>query len=188
MALSQPTVLGAPSTDYRISKISVDRSIDIRHQLYRDEAIKPEVYKSSPNRPLLRILASELGKLMTTLELSLVTSSECLVSPGRWLSIPANEMPAVHYNIMGASISVAGNAPPITLAPQTLVILPPRQSFSIEGPIDEGRRQSRSAAGKRRDTPEAPGTARTNVRDSRRRKSSLTRQALGSQAAQSTVA
>lgn len=45
-------------------------------------------------------------------------------------------MPAIH-NLMGMGHMVVGNAPAIPLAPHTLVIVPPRQAFRIDGTIDQ---------------------------------------------------
>jgi hypothetical protein len=80
--VSGPAVSGAPSANYQTSKVGADHGIDVRHRMRHHEAMKPEAYKSSLNYPILRISASDLDKLMTTLEVSFVTLSECLVSPG----------------------------------------------------------------------------------------------------------
>jgi AraC family transcriptional activator of mtrCDE len=71
---------------------------------------------------------------MTTLEVSFVKLSECLVSPGWRLALDASETPGVHYNISGRGRMIIEGHPPIDLVPHTLVIVPSKTSFVIEGP------------------------------------------------------
>ena len=73
---------------------------------------------------------------MTTLDVNVVWLTECLVSPGWRLSFPANDLPAIHYNLAGSGEMVVGDAPAIPLDPHTLVITPPRQPFRIDVTID----------------------------------------------------
>ena len=75
---------------------------------------------------------------MTTLDVNVVWLTECLVSPGWRLSFPANDLPAIHYNLAGSGEMVVGDAPAIPLDPHTLVITPPRQPFRIDVTIDHG--------------------------------------------------
>jgi AraC family transcriptional activator of mtrCDE len=81
---------------------------------------------------------SDLEILMTTLDVNVVWLTECLVSPGWRLSFPANDLPAIHYNLAGSGEMVVGDAPAIPLDPHTLVITPPRQPFRIDVTIDHG--------------------------------------------------
>jgi len=71
---------------------------------------------------------------MTTLEVSFVKLSECLVSPGWRLALGASETPGLHYNISGMGRIIIDDHPPIDLVPHTLVIVPSKTSFVIEGP------------------------------------------------------
>ena len=75
---------------------------------------------------------------MTTLDVNVVWLTECLVSPGWRLSFPANDLPAIHYNLAGSGEMVVGDAPAIPLDPHTLVITPPRRPFRIDVTIDHG--------------------------------------------------
>jgi AraC family transcriptional activator of mtrCDE len=74
---------------------------------------------------------------MTTLEVNFVKMAECLISSGRRLSFPANEMPSVHYNLIGSGQLIVGDAPPVSLSPHTLIIVPPRQPYRIDVAIDQ---------------------------------------------------
>jgi AraC family transcriptional activator of mtrCDE len=89
--------------------------------------------------PILRVPEAALDNLLRTLEVSFVTLSECLVSPGWRLAIPAHEMPGVHYNIAGTGFLTVGEGPPVALEPHTLIIIPPRQPFKIDVPSSDTR-------------------------------------------------
>jgi AraC family transcriptional activator of mtrCDE len=75
---------------------------------------------------------ADLDSLMTGLEVEFVKLTECLVSRGWCLSLTASEVPGIHYNLAGMGRLVIGDAPPIPLAPHTLVIIPARQTFKLE--------------------------------------------------------
>ena len=94
--------------------------------------------KTSSDQPLIRIAASDLDKLMMTLEVGPVILEERLVSPGSGISIPPNAMPGIHYNMIGTSYLTVGCGGPITLVPHTLVIIPPHQPSRIDGPVNSG--------------------------------------------------
>lgn len=83
-------------------------------------------------KPILRISPSDLDNLMTTLEVGFVKLAECLVSPGWRLLLSASDMPCMHYVLAGSGHIIIGEEAPVALAPHTLVIIPPRHSFSIE--------------------------------------------------------
>jgi AraC family transcriptional regulator, activator of mtrCDE len=157
----------APTTailhDHRISKPASAGRTDVVQRLPWPARTTLQAHRSSLNHPILRISPSDLDKLMTTLEVSFVTLSECLVSPGWQLAIPANEMPGVHYNMMGAGLLVAAGTPPISLTPHTLVVVPPRQSFRIHAPSGDRRIEPLNTVEARWDRPEGPGTLRRNV-------------------------
>lgn len=88
-------------------------------------------------RPILRMSDSDLNTLMATLEVSFVNLAECLVSPGWRLSFPAIDMPGIHYNLAGHGQMFVGDAPPISLVPHTLIIVPAGQPFRIDVDVDQ---------------------------------------------------
>jgi AraC family transcriptional activator of mtrCDE len=83
------------------------------------------------NRPN-KLEVSDLDRLISGLEIDFVSLTECLVSPGWALSLPASEFAGMHYNLAGHGRMIAGTFPPIPLAPHTLIILPPMTPFRIE--------------------------------------------------------
>jgi AraC family transcriptional activator of mtrCDE len=85
-------------------------------------------------QPLRRIPRSDLENLMTTLEVSFVRLTECLVSPGWRLALGGIDAYGIHYNMGGSGRMVADGQPPINLLPHTLVILPRHTPFVLEGP------------------------------------------------------
>jgi AraC family transcriptional activator of mtrCDE len=96
-------------------------------------------------QPLQRISRSDLENLMTTLEVSFVKLTECLVSPGWRLALGGIDAYGIHYNMSGSGRMIVGNHPPINLRPHTLVILPRLTPFVLEGPdnlSDEARRST----------------------------------------------
>lgn len=70
---------------------------------------------------------------MKTLEVEFARLAECVVSPGWRLSLPATNMSAIHYNLRGSGLMIVGDDPPISLAPHTLVICPPRRRLDLQG-------------------------------------------------------
>lgn len=93
----------------------------------------------STQHPIARIAAPELDRLMTTLDVSYLMLTECLVSNGNRLQIGASELPGMHYNLSGSGRLVVGEMPPIELRPHTLVILPPGRPFRLEAPNNRGQ-------------------------------------------------
>lgn len=81
---------------------------------------------------LQRVSPSGLDQLMTACEVSFLTLSQCLVSPGWRLSFAPTDAPAIHYNLYGAGKLIAADLPPVDLLPNTLVIIPPRKPLRIE--------------------------------------------------------
>ena len=114
-------------------------------------------------QPILRIPEADLDDLMRTLEVNFVTLSECLVSSGWRLSVPANEMPGVHYNLAGTGLITVGDGPPIPLAPHTLITIPPRQPFRIDAPSSDARRPFTGTVETRLTTMPMIGGVRKNV-------------------------
>jgi len=88
--------------------------------------------------PTKRIAASDLDRLITTLEVDFVLLAECVVSPGWRLSLGPKDMPGIHYNLTGTGRMIVDKWPPILLSPHTLAILPPRTAFRIEVDHDSG--------------------------------------------------
>src|SRR5262249_26957711 len=52
------------------------------------------------------------------------------------LSLPASDVPALHYCLAGNGTLATAHAPPIHLAPHRLVIAPPGQAFRIDAAIE----------------------------------------------------
>ena len=82
--------------------------------------------------PLIRISANDLSSLMSTLEVNVVSLSECLVARGYRLEMGGAGIPAIHYNLQGTGRMFIGDGPPIELKPHTLVVVPPNSPFRIE--------------------------------------------------------
>lgn len=93
---------------------------------------------------------------METLHVEFDKLAECLVSPGWRLSMPPQDLPAIHYNLSGSGSMRVASYPSIVLAPHTLVICPPRRAVELRGGSD-------SSHGKRA-VSQWPGPARGKVR------------------------
>ena len=88
--------------------------------------------------PIARIAAPELDRLMSTLDVSYLMLTECLVSSGNRLQLGAVDMPGMHYNLSGFGRLIVGEMAPIELRPHTLVILPPGRPFRLEAANGRG--------------------------------------------------
>jgi AraC family transcriptional activator of mtrCDE len=104
---------------------------------------------------------ADIDSLMTGLEVEFVKLVECLVSRGWCLSLSATEVPGIHYNLAGMGRLTIGDAPPIPLAPHTLVIIPAGNSFRLEAMGDEA--YGSSGAVESRTFPFVPGELRKLV-------------------------
>ena len=102
---------------------------------------------------------ADLEVLMGSMDVSVVSLSECLVSPGYRLSLGAADAPGLHYLLAGTGRMVVEGGPVVDLAPHTLVVMPPGHAFSIEAPVAgataplrvvDGRAQECSIDGVRR--------------------------------------
>lgn len=80
-----------------------------------------------------RVSAGDLDNLLGGLEIRCVALTECLVDPGYALVMGGTKAPGIHYNLAGHGRMVVGDLPPFELRPHTLVIVPPHQSFRLEG-------------------------------------------------------
>jgi AraC family transcriptional regulator, activator of mtrCDE len=86
------------------------------------------------HKPPSRVAPADLDHLMTSLDVSFVKLAECLVSPGWRLALTASDAPGIHYNLGGHGRMIVADQAPIDLLPHTLVIVPEKQPFLIEGP------------------------------------------------------
>ena len=79
-----------------------------------------------------RLSPSDLNTLMTTLGVDVVALTEILVPSGYRVEMGKVDAPGIHYNLAGhGTIAVAGGRP-FSLAPHTLIIVPPNAPISIE--------------------------------------------------------
>lgn len=95
----------------------------------RTMAVDPQ---RAVDQPFVRPSASELNRLLTTLEVKVVFLSECLVSPGWLLQLPSHAALGIHYSLVGEGWLKFEGEPPIAIRPHTLVVLPPGRSFALE--------------------------------------------------------
>src|SRR6478609_3240768 len=89
--------------------------------------------------PIARIAAPELDRLITTLDVTYLMLTECLVSSGNRLQLRDINMPGMHYNLSGNGRLVVEGMSPIELRPHTLVILPPRHPILLEAANSRGQ-------------------------------------------------
>jgi hypothetical protein len=108
--------------------------------------------------PTAQIAASDLDRLLTTLEVDFVRLAECLVCPGWRLSLGPADTPGIHYNLAGVGRIVTDEWPPIPLSPHTLAVLPPRTVFRIE--VDDGTGSTLRTVESRQFPPFEPGKVR----------------------------
>jgi AraC-like DNA-binding protein len=108
--------------------------------------------------PNIGIPATDLNRLLTTLEVDFVRLAECLVSPGWRLSLGPADTPGIHYNLAGMGRMITDNWPPIPLSPHTLAILPPRTAFRIE--VDHSSGSALKTIESRQFPPFEPGEIR----------------------------
>jgi AraC family transcriptional activator of mtrCDE len=90
------------------------------------------------NRPKVQISNMDLDRLISGLEVNVVSLAECVVSPGWRLAFRGGDKPALHYNLSGLGKMVVGNFPAIPLLPHTLVLIPAMIPFRIEAGKNEG--------------------------------------------------
>lgn len=82
----------------------------------------------------MRISATQLDRLLSTLNVEFVRLTECLVSPGWRIRLGGTSAPGIHYNLSGHGRMVLEGHPAIELSPHTLVIMPSDRYFHIEVP------------------------------------------------------
>jgi len=87
--------------------------------------------QSSLDQPLVRPSAEVLNRLLSTLEVKVVWLSECLVTPGWRMELPAHAALGIHYTLMGEGWTEFENEPAIPIRPHTLAVLPPGRRFSL---------------------------------------------------------
>lgn len=86
---------------------------------------------------MMRMSATQLDGLLSTVSVEFVRLTECLVSPGWRLNLGGTSVPGIHYNLSGRGRMVMEGHPTIELSPHTLVITPPNQYFHIEVPSED---------------------------------------------------
>ena len=91
---------------------------------------------SNSRHKLARLSRPDLDSLIAAVEVEFVKLSECVVSRGWRLTLPATDAAAIHYNIAGTGRMIVGGQPPIELAPHTLIVVPPGRHFCLEVPPD----------------------------------------------------
>jgi hypothetical protein len=83
---------------------------------------------------------ADLDDPILSLEVNVVTLTECLVGQCARLSFPAAPPAAIHYTLRGRGRLLIGSGPAIPLCPHTLVIIQPGRSFRIEAvSVDDKR-------------------------------------------------
>lgn len=82
--------------------------------------------------PAVRIAPHDLDRLLSSLEVKVVSLTECLVSDGYCLDMGGIDAPGIHYNLSGTGRLVVNGCDPVDLKPHTLVIVPPNSPFRIE--------------------------------------------------------
>jgi AraC-like DNA-binding protein len=92
------------------------------------------------SRPLVRLTAADLDRLLDTLTVRFVRLSECLVGEGYRLELGGIDAPGIHYNISGTGRLIVGDSEPIELRPHKLIIVPANSLFRIEVPSEGGPR------------------------------------------------
>ena len=85
------------------------------------------------------LLTSDFDNLITPLDISVVSLTECHVAEGWRLSFPPIEFPSIHYNLIGQGRMGIGDRMPIALTPHKLIVSPPREPFWIDTAVCERR-------------------------------------------------
>jgi AraC family transcriptional activator of mtrCDE len=81
--------------------------------------------------PLWRISRQDLDKLMTTLDVTFVKLSECVLAAGAHLAVACAEATTIHYCLRGAGFILLDDETPIRLTPHTLVIVPCGRAMTL---------------------------------------------------------
>ena len=84
---------------------------------------------------------ADIDRIIETLHVDFDKLAECLVSPGWRLSMPPQDLPAIHYNLSGSGSMRVASYPSIVLAPHTLVICPPRRAVEFRAGPDGSHNQ-----------------------------------------------
>jgi AraC family transcriptional activator of mtrCDE len=98
----------------------------------------PTSNAAKDNVQTLRASRSDLGILMATLEVDVISLTECSISRNWQLSFPASETAGIHYSLAGTGQMRVGTGSAIPLTQHTLVITPPRQPFRIDAATGQG--------------------------------------------------
>lgn len=81
--------------------------------------------------PFWRISRQDLDKLMSTLDVTFVSLSECALAADAHLAVACTDASTVHYCLRGAGFILLDDASPIRLTPHTLVIVPPGRAMMV---------------------------------------------------------
>lgn len=81
--------------------------------------------------PFWRISRKDLDKLMTTLDITFVRLSQCLLAAGANLAVARVDACTIHYCLRGVGFILMDGESPIRLTPHTLVIVPPGRAMRI---------------------------------------------------------
>jgi AraC family transcriptional activator of mtrCDE len=97
--------------------------------------------------PMLRIKSTDLDNLLSTLDVNVLSLTECLVSRGYRLEMGGADVAGLHYNLTGTARMFLGNAAPVELKPHTLVVVPAKTPFRIETTPLPGRTEALAPVG-----------------------------------------
>lgn len=106
--------------------------------------------------PFWRISRQDLDKLMTTLDVTFVSLSECVLAAGTHLAVARADASAIHYCLRGAGLILLDDEAPICLTPHTLVIIPPGRATTVAA--TEAAAAARNVS-RRRDCVFTPGSS-----------------------------
>lgn len=81
--------------------------------------------------PFWRISRQDLDKLMTTLDVTFVRLSQCVLATGAHLAVACADATTIHYCLRGVGFILLEGETPIRLTPHTLVIVPPGRAMTI---------------------------------------------------------
>ena len=90
--------------------------------------------------------AALLDRLLRTLDTRVDLLAVCEVSRGWRLTFEPEREASVHYGLAGAGVLHLAHGPPVSLAPDTFVVLPPRVAHGIE-PSGDGAREVKERRG-----------------------------------------
>lgn len=84
-------------------------------------------------QPVVHVSPTDLDALLSALDVRFAALTECVVSAGYALHVSGIDAPGLHYNLVGHGTMRMKGEPPIRLSPHTLIVVPRRSAFRIEG-------------------------------------------------------